>query len=453
MSEQLHITRRSVLRGAAAAAATVSIVPSHVFGAKGSPSANEKLNLGCIGVGGWMGRIDLQNMSSENIYALCDVDQKYLGHAAKSHPSAKTYDDYRRMLDAEYKSLDAVTITVPDHMHASIAYAAMERGLHVFCQKPLTQTVWEARLLTTAAKKFGVSTQMGNQGYATEANRVAAEMIWDGAIGEVTEVHAMRNEKAWGNKGKWLPAKRTPKSLDWDLWLGRAQDRPYAQGVHPKGWRGYLDFGTNQIGDWAIHMLGPANMALALGPPTSVECIYVEKVNPVTWPYYAVRFEFPERPCKHVPSGKMPPLTVTWYENCKQLFKPPAGWGRGRNTLYVGTKGNMATSDKGESPRLIPESAMAGFKKPPRVLERVTGGIYVDWIRSCKEGGKPACSNFSVAGPYTEWLLLGSIAWRFPKQKLLWDGENLRFTNNEKANEFVKPTFRKGWELPELASL
>jgi hypothetical protein len=196
-------------------------------------------------------------------------------------------------------------------------------------------------------------------------------------------------------------------------------------------------------------------MGLALGAPTSVECIGVEGVNPVTYPSYAVRFEFPERPCERVPSGRMPPLTLYWYEGRKAgMFKRPAEisdkeW-RGKNTLYIGKKGFMGTGGRGESVRLLPESAMQDFKKPPTVIERVQGGHFGSWIRSCKEGGTPTCSNFTVAGPYVEWLLLGAISWRFPNQKLLWDPENLRFTNNDQANAFIKPRFREGWELKEL---
>jgi hypothetical protein len=208
------------------------------------------------------------------------------------------------------------------------------------------------------------------------------------------------------------------------------------------------------IGDWGIHMLGPANWALQLGNPTSVECIAVEGVNPVTYPSYACKFEFPERPNKYVPAGKMPALTLYWYEGSMvREFKVPEGLTRddvkGSNEIFVGTKGFLGTSGRGESVRLIPESKMKTFKKPPQVIER-SPGHFKDWIRACK-GGQPACSNFSIAGPYTQWMLLGAISWRFPHEKLLWDGKNLRFTNNEKANEFVKPHFRRGWELKEIS--
>jgi len=207
------------------------------------------------------------------------------------------------------------------------------------------------------------------------------------------------------------------------------------------------------IGDWGIHQLGPANWGLQLGSPTSVECTAVEGVNPVTYPSYSCKMEFPERPNKYVPSGKMPPVTVYWYEGkMAGNFKPPEGLTsqdlKDFNELFVGTKGSMGTGGRGESVRLTPESKMQGFKKPPEVIKR-SPGHFEDWIRACK-GGEPACSNFSIAGPYTEWMLLGAICWRFPNEKLLWDAKNLRFTNNEKANEYVKPYFRKGWELKDI---
>ncbi len=249
------------------------------------------------------------------------------------------------------------------------------------------------------------------------------------------------------------PAEEVPKTLDWDLWTGRAAEHTYSSKIHPINWRGYLEYGTQMIGDWGIHMMGPANWALQLGSPTSVECTAVEGVNPVTYPNYACKFEFPERPNKYMPSGKMPPVTIYWYEGSKVSdFAVPEGLTREDvkpfNEIFIGTKGFMGTSGRGESVRLIPESKMQTYKKPPEVLKR-SPGHFQDWIQACK-GGEPACSNFNIAGPYTEWMLLGAISWRFPNQKLLWDGENLRFTNNEQANEFVKPRFRKGWELKDL---
>jgi len=439
--------------GATAALAAFSIVPRHVLAGSGQPAPSEKLNIAGIGVGGMQGGNDVRSISSQNIYALCDVDEKHLEAASAQYPKARLYRDFREMLDKEHKNLDGVTVTIPDHMHATASLWAMERGLGVYCQKPLTQSVWEARLLSKAAKKYKVATQMGNQGYSAEATRIACEIIWNNDIGDVTEVHSM----SWGGFSRditaWPPVEEVPKNLDWNLWTGRAAENTYSSKIHPINWRGFLDYGTQMIGDWGIHMLGPANWALQLGSPTSVECTAVEGVNPVTYPPYACKFEFPERPNKYVKSGKMPPVKLYWYEGymCRN-FKAPEGLTREDvkpyNEIFIGTKGYLGTSGRGESVRLIPESKMKGYKKSPEVLKR-SPGHYQDWIRACK-GGEPACSNFSISGPYAEWMLLGAISWRFPNEKLLWDGKNLRFTNNQKANEYVKPKFRKGWELKDI---
>jgi predicted dehydrogenase len=329
----------------------------------------------------------------------------------------------------------------------------MERGVAVHCQKPLTQSVWEARLLTKAAEKYRVPTQMGNQGYSHEATRVACEIIWNGDIGDVTEVHSWSGGGFSRGVTTWPPTEDVPKSLNWDLWTGRAAEQPYSSKIHPINWRGFLDYGTQMIGDWGIHMLGPANWALQLGNPTSVECTAVKGANSVTYPSYACKLEFPERPNKYVKSGKMPAVTVYWYEGELAKAVPlPKGLTandlKGINEIFIGTKGYLGTGGRGESVTLLPRAKMEGYKKPAHVLKR-SPGHFQDWIRACK-GGDPACSNFSIAGPYTEWMLLGAISWRFPNEKLQWDGKELRFTNNEKANEFVKPKFRKGWELKDI---
>jgi len=446
------LTRRDFVASTAALAG-FSIVPRHVLAASGETPPSDKMNIGCVGVGGMQGMYDVKNVSSENIYALCDVDENFLRKAAERFPKAKLYRDYREMLDKEHKNLDGITITIPDHMHASVALRAMELGVNVYCQKPLTQSVWEARLLTKAAQKYNVVTQMGNQGYSAEATRVACEIIWNGDIGDVTEVHSMHGGGFARDVTSWPTGEVTPDTLNWDLWTGRAPEHPYSAKIHPSNWRGFLDYGSQMIGDWGIHMLGPANWALQLGSPETVECFSVEGVNPVTFPHYAVKMTFPERPNKYVPSGTMPPVTVHWYDgNAKGLFTPPEGLTAADverfNEFFVGSKGHLGTRGRGEEVSLLPKSKMEGYTLPPQVLER-SPGHYEDWIGSCKTGGTP-CSNFSIAAPYTEWILLGTIAWRFPNEKLQWDGKNLRFTNNELANEFIKPTFRKGWELPDL---
>lgn len=448
------VSRRKFLAASSAAVTAVNFIPRHVLGAPGTPSANEKLNIGCVGVGGMQGGSDVHNVSSQNIYALCDVDQRHLDKSSGRYKSAKKYSDYREMLDKEYKNLDAITITIPDHMHASVALAAMERGLHVYCQKPLTQSVWEARMMARAAKKYNVVTQMGNQGYSCEATRVACEIMWSGQIGDVSEVHAMHGGAFARGQTTWPEEQPVPEYLNWDVWQGRAQEKPYGPRIHPVQWRGFQAYGTQMIGDWGIHILGPANWGLQLGSPDSVECISVEGVNPVTYPSYACKFEFPERPNKYVKGGKMPPVTLYWYEGAKaRTFKKPEALegkkSSGFNCLFVGDKGFMGTSGRGESVRLLPEEAMQDYKKPEKVIDRVQGGHYRSWIEACKKGAQP-CSNFSIAAPYAEWLLLGTISWRFPNQKLKWNGKKLQFTNNDEANKYVKPNFRKGWEIKEI---
>ena len=416
-------------------------------------SANEKLNLGCVGVGGMQGASDVKNVSSENIYALCDVDELFLNKTAALYPGAKKYRDFREMLDKEYKNLDGITITIPDHMHATVALWAMERGLAVHCQKPLTQTIWEARQLSKAAAKYNVVTQMGNQGYSSEATRIACELIWNGNLGEIKEVHSYSGGGFSRGITEWPAVEDVPKTMDWELWTGRAAKHTYSSKIHPWNWRGFLDYGTQMVGDWGIHQLGPANWGLQLGSPTSIECTAVDGVNPVTYPSYSCKIEFPARHNRYVLSGKMPPVTVYWYEGSMAAnFKLPEGLTaedmKDYNELFIGSKGYMATGARGESVRLVPEAKMKDFKKPPQVLKR-SPGHFQDWIRACK-GGEAPCSNFSIAGPYVEWLLLGTICWRFPNEKLMWDSKHLRFTNNEKANEFIKPNFRKGWELKEI---
>ena len=445
-------TRREFMASTAAIGA-FTIVPRHVLAASGDQAPSDKLNIGSIGVGGMPGFNDVRSVSGENIYALCDVDETFLTRAAGQFPKAKLYRDFREMLDKEHENLDGITITIPDHMHATVALYAMERGVNVYCQKPLTQTVWEARLLTNAAKKYNVVTQMGNQGYSAEATRVACEIIWNGELGDITEVHSMSGGGFARDITEWPTGEETPPTLNWDIWTGRAAEHAYSAKIHPSNWRGFQEYGSQMIGDWGIHMLGPANWGLQLGSPVSVQCTAVEGVNPVTYPHYACKMDFPERPNQYVPSGKMRPVTVHWYEgNMAGTYKPPADLTaedvKDFNEIFIGTKGYMGTEGRGERVSLIPTAKMKDYKLPPQVLKR-SPGHFENWIQACKGNGE-TCSPFGIAGPYTEWILLGAISWRFPNELLLWDGKNLRFTNNEKANDYVKPTFRKGWELEDI---
>jgi hypothetical protein len=499
------ITRRHFFFGTLLA----GVVPRAGFGsvpslkALGYQSPNEKMNIGAVGAGGRALGV-LAAMDSENVVAMADVDWVRAAEGFKLWPKATQYKDFRRMLEKE-KSIDAVTVIIPDHMHAAVAIAAMELGKHVYVEKPLTRTPWEARLLTQAAAKYKVATQMGNQGYSHDATRVAAEIIWSGEIGDVTEVHSFRGRASWPQGMQTLPAtEKVPETLDWDLWLGGAALRPYTSGDDayrkeynqqqygfylPFNWRGFYDFGSSLIGDWGIHQLGPANLALRLGSPTSVECIKQgEGRSPYTFPRggVTIKWEFAAR-------DRMPPVTIYWSDTGDQytpagmtieqmraipgsgpeIESPsggrgraagagrgdaPAAEGRGRgrggqggqpqgsgyNTVFVGSKGFLGTGGRGESVGLLPGSRWAEYLLPPRLLTR-SPGHQRDWIRACK-GGEPACSHFGIAGPYTEWMVLGAVATRVDG-KLLWDPKKMEFTNNKDANKFVKPVFRKGWEI------
>ena len=495
-----RISRRHFFFGTLLAGA----IPRAGFGsvpslrALGYQSPNEKLNIGAVGAGGRAVGV-LSGLATENIVAFADVDWARGAEGFKRWERAARYKDYRQMLDRE-RAIDAVTVVIPDHMHAAVALAAMERGKHVYVEKPLTRTAWEARLLTDAAAKYKVATQMGNQGYSHEATRVAAEIIWSGEIGDVTEVHSFRGRASWPQGMPTLPPpERVPETLDWDLWLGTAPFRPFTSGGEayrteynqqqfgfylPFNWRGFYDFGTSLMGDWGIHQFGPAQLALRLGSPVSVECIKQgEGRSPYTFPRggVAIRWDFPAR-------GNMPPVAVYWsdtgdtytppgmtVEEMRQIpgtgpeiegtgsggagggrggqggAAPPGGRGRGGqqpgsgyNTVFVGTKGYLGTSGRGEGVGLIPGSRWAEYQLPPRTLTR-SPGHQRDWLRACK-GGERACSHFGVAGPYTEWMVLGAVATRV-EGKLLWDARKMEFTNNREANRYIKPQFRKGWEI------
>jgi predicted dehydrogenase len=360
------------------------------------------------------------------------------------------------MFDKETRNIDAVLVSCPDHMHATAAMWAMERGKHVYCQKPLTRTVWEAQQLTAAAAKYGVATQMGNQGYSQPGARECCEIIWNGDIGNVTEVHAWTNrpDPYWPQGPDVVPQEKpVPSTLDWEAWLGDAEPRAYSPAYVPHNWRAFPDFGCGAVGDMACHILGTPNMAMRLTAPTSVECFKLEGKSKYTYPYRtALRFEFPAR-------GSMPPLKLFWYDRLKEQPKfdgVPEGELLGdkdiNGSLFIGDKGMVTTGCYGERTRLVPASRMADYKMPPQVLPRCPGppnewvrSHYRDWIRASK-GGEPACSNFSVSGPFAQWMLLGVIAMRV-EGKLLWDAEKGRFTNNSEANALLKPKFRKGWKF------
>lgn len=438
-----RVSRRQVI-AAGAAATAFTIVPRHVLGGPGQKPPSEKLNIAGVGVGG-MGTGDVRNAMSENIVALCDVDQRALERNAKIHPKAKLYRDFRKMLETQ-KDIDAVMVATPDHNHAVVSIMAMKLGKHVHCQKPLTHSAYEARLMGKVARECKVATQMGNQGQASENARLICETIWSKALGTVREVHAGSNRyPPISPRGVARPAETppVPDYLDWDLWLGPARPRPYHPCYHPFAWRGWWDFGTGVLGDIGCHQLSAIFKALKLGHPTSVEaCSSNHQCPPEiadeTAPVSSItRWHFPA-------AGERAPVTITWWDGG---LKPPRPeeLELGRSfaekdwLLVVGDQAKMLDH------RIIPETKAQAIGRPPRVLER-SPGHYVEWIQACK-GGPPAGSNFiDHAAHLAEVVLLGNIALR-TKEKLLWDGENQRFTNSDAANALLNPPYRSGWNL------
>ena len=437
MSDSNPLSRRHFFQGALLAGA----VPTAGFGSVASlkhlgyKSPNEKMNLAAIGAGG-KGYSDIKGIcATENLVAMADPDEKRAARSFTEFPNVPKFKDFRQMLDKEGKNIDAVNVSIPDHMHATASIWAMQRGKHVYCQKPLTRTVWEAQEMLRVSKETGVATQMGNQGYSNEGARQACEMVWNGDIGGVTEVHAWtdRPGRYWPQGPEVVQKEEPiPSTFDWDLWLGVAAARPYSSAYAPHHWRGYPDFGCGAIGDMACHILGTPNMALKLGNPVSVECETKEGTSPLMFPHKTrIRFDFPAR-------GSMPALKLYWHDSLKaqpEIPGVPAG-------ELLGDKGMLTTGCYGERTRLIPAEKMKDYTLPAPLLTR-SPGHYRDFIRACK-GGDPACSNFSVAAPFVSWMLLGSIAMRF-EGKLQWDSAKMRFTNNNEANKYLKPAFRKGW--------
>ncbi|MCH8327264.1 MAG: Gfo/Idh/MocA family oxidoreductase [Candidatus Marinimicrobia bacterium] len=445
------VSRNKFLRLSAAAVTSFIIVPRHVLGGKGYQAPSDRLNIAAIGIGG-QGASDLESLASENIVALCDVDQEYAAETFNLYPQAKRYTDYREMLEKE-KDIDAVLVATPDHTHAIISMAVLEMGKHLYCEKPLTHTVFEARRITEAARAAGVATQMGNQGMAYEGNRLINEWIWDGAIGQVHEVHIWSDRPTrLGTPELWWPQAMErpldqpaiPSTLDWDLWLGPAPYRPYHPAYVPFLWRGWWDFGGGGLGDMGIHNIAPAFSALKLGPPTSVQASSTP-VFKETFPWASVvHYEFPAR-------GDLPPVKLHWYDG-GMLPERPDELEEGRELpkedgmLFVGDKGKILVAGwGGEHPRLIPESRIQAYTRPPKTLPRSVGH-HQEWIDACKYG-TPTRSNFDFSGPVTEAVLLGLISVRLGGKKLNWDSENLSVIGDPVANELLHYPYRDGWTL------
>jgi len=445
MSRKL-VSRRTFLAGTvAAAAAGCQVVPRHILGGKGYTPPSEKLNIAGIGVGG-RGEADLGAVRTENIVALCDVDERQAINSFKRWPNATKYKDFRVMLDKE-RDIDAVVIATPDHIHAVAAMAAMQLGKHVFCEKPLSHSIYEARMLAEAARHYKVTTQMGNQGHSADGVRKACEIIWSGEIGNVHTVHA------WTDRSSQPPSTHrpadtppVPEALDWDLWLGPAPYRPYHPAYVPHRWRYWWDFGCGQLGDMGCHILDPPFWALKLGAPTSVEPVEILEGSDETAPRASVvRYEFPQR-------GDMCPVTLFWYDAGK-LPPRPAGIGedvklgdRDNGSLFIGDKGILTTGCYGIGTRLLPDSKMDGYRFPRETIPRVPdNNHYQDWVRACKLG-EQACSDFGYAAELTEMVLLGNVALR-AREKIYWDADNMKVTNVPEADKYVRREYRAGWTL------
>ena len=481
MKNSKNFSRRDFIVASAASATGLTILPSQVVSGLGHKAPSDKLNIAGIGVGG-KGQVNLKNMSSENMVALCDIDWNYAAKTFEKYPSAKRFMDYRIMLEEMNKEIDAVMIATPDHTHAVCALAAMQLGKHVYVQKPLTHTVYESRVLLEASRKYKVVTQMGNEGHSNNTVAEVCELIWSGAIGKVCQVEAWTDRPIWPQgltrppQGMWLP-----EGINWDLFIGPAAMRPYHSAYHPWNWRGWWDFGTGALGDMACHVLDVVFAALKLGHPTSVEASSSAFNNESAPNTSLIRYKFPER--EKVGKTKMPAVKVTWYDGGLLPSRPgslPDGieLGEGKNgIIFHGSKGKLVCGNYGSNYRLLPEEKFAKLVKPPKTVRRVELSHEMDWVRSCKESPEsrilPA-SNFEYACPLNEMVVMGNLAVRMQglRKKLKWDGANMVFTNlsdddritvtngipgaepkkivlNAKqfAAELVKTNYREGWDL------
>ncbi len=458
--EKTFITRRNFIGTTASAVAGFSIIPSSAVAGLGHIAPSDKLNIAGIGVGG-KGRVNLRNMPGQNIVALCDVDWDYADGVFKTYPDAKKWKDFREMLEKQ-KDIDAVVIATPDHTHAVQAMMAMQMGKHVYCQKPLTHSIWEARQLTEAAKKYKVATQMGNEGHSNDEVREVTELIRAGVIGDVLEVHASTNRPIWP-QGLHRPEEehKIPDTLDWDLFIGTAPYRPYNEAYHPWSWRAWWDYGTGALGDMGCHVLDVPFYALELQYPTKVQSSSTV-VNTESAPQASkVEYIFPVR--KGRSGESLPELKLVWYDGGitpHRYDDLPDGINLEQINMYIGTKGKIVSGNYGEGYRVLVDD----YKKPPQVIDRVSdhplgGGRHeMDWVRASKEDAgsrKEACSDFSYAGPLTEMVLMGNLAIRLQdlKRELEWDGKNMKFENinpQEKIRLINSHVYKKVNKQPQF---
>ena len=446
----MTLSRRSFFPTAAAAGASASLSCPGIISAK---SPNEKLNIASIGVGG-RGWSDVNGASQgHNLVAFCDVMTEVSSRkggyveATRQWPKARRYQDWRKLLD-ESRDIDAITVSTPDHMHAAPTLAAMRLGKHVFTQKPLTHTIHESRTLMLEARRLRVATQMGIQNQSTVGHRTTVALIQDGLIGKIKEAHGW-SHKGWAGPKEGRPAHTddVPNGLDWDMWLGVAPERPYADKIYqPMNWRGWIDFGSGTLGDMGIHIFEPMVSTLGVAAPLSVKSLG-QAPNAETWQFgNTIEYEFAGT--KYIAGDSLkyiwrdgkagrPPLSTCEYLPA-DLKLPSQG------TLFVGEKGAIVHRHGG-GPTVFPTDLLSDRDMP--VIER--RGHFENWHDAIRTG-KSACASFDFSAPLTETVLLGNIAVRFPNETLNWDSEALRFTNNDRANSFVRTEYRSGWEIDGL---
>lgn len=428
--------------------ATAAVVAfPHVMRGQGGVSPNSKLNLACVGVGG-RGSSAVHGCQTENFVAFCDVDDARASKIYTEFPNVERFRDYRKMFDKLGNTIDAVTVSTPDHMHFPIAMAALSLGKHVFVEKPLTHTIAEARQLRALAREKKVATQMGNQGRASEGARLLREWVQAGVLGEVREVVSWTDRPIWpqGNAApdhsKLMPV--IPPTLDWDLWLGVAQPREYDPAYLPFNWRGYWDFGTGALGDMGCHLMNGAYWALDLTQPTSVEAAAAKQTDISPPTASVVTYQFPAR-------GALPAVKWTWYDGGLVPPAPPELEAerqlvqRGKTILY-GSKATAMADENYESVRIVPETKMQELlpKLPPKTIPRVPkGDHFAEWVNACK-GGPIAGSNFDYSAELTEAVLLANVAIR-SRRRIEWDAAAMKVTNFAPANQFVTKQYRPGY--------
>jgi predicted dehydrogenase len=468
------ISRRSFIKKAVVGSAAISIVPRFVLGGPGFLAPSDTLYVAGIGVGG-KGVVDMKGIASNpkaRIAFLCDVDDRQAVKSRENFPAAKYYKDFRVMLDKEAKNIDAVSVTTADHTHAVAAMAAMQRGKHVYLQKPLTHDIYEARMLTEAARKYKVVTQMGNQFASADHVRTTKEWVDAGLIGEVTNVIAWTNRPVWP-QGIPTPSGKheIPKEFDWDLWLGPNKPIDYNPAYHPFNWRGWWDFGTGALGDMGCHIMDPAFRILPISYPSEVECS-----TTTAWSDFFKMAEYNDScPASSIIHMKFPRtdgkgnITLTWMDGGLLPKRPDellpdevmGGGDLGNGFIFEGTKGKLI-GNYNAPPVLLPTSRMKEVTFPKQTIPRIRGaenGHYTEWVDACLAGyGKKELSSpFEFAGPFTEAVLMGNLAIRsygmrinnkFPgRKKLIWDAKNMKITNFDEANAFVKREYRAGWSL------